>query len=36
VIETSPDDHFPIRQMQLSHYTDGKWIVFGPLMSARK
>jgi hypothetical protein len=36
VIETTPDDHFPIRQMQLSRYTDGKWVNFGALMSARK
>lgn len=36
VIETTPEDHFPIRQMQLSRYTDGKWVNFGALMSARK
>ena len=35
IVQTSPGDHFPIRQMQLSKYSDGKWVTFGTLISAR-
>lgn len=35
IVQTSPSDHFPIRQMRMSKYDDGKWVQFGALLSAR-
>ncbi len=36
VVQTSPDDRFPIRQEQLLRYVDGSWRPFGPLIDVRK
>lgn len=36
VVQTSPDDRFPIRQEQLLRYTSGNWEAFGRVLDARK
>jgi TRAP-type uncharacterized transport system substrate-binding protein len=33
LINTSASDHAPIEQMQMKHFTDGRWEVFGPVRS---
>ena len=32
-INTSPDNYFPIRQMQLARFNGENWELFGDLMS---
>ena len=32
-VNTSPDDSFPIRQMQLARFNGENWELFGDLMS---
>jgi branched-chain amino acid transport system substrate-binding protein len=36
IVQTSPDDRFPIRQEQLANYEGGRWTLFGNLLSARR
>lgn len=36
IVQTSPDDRFPIRQEQLARYEAGKWGLFGAVISARR
>lgn len=36
VVQTSPDDRFPIRQEQLARFTSGTWQPFGSVIDARK
>lgn len=35
VVRTAPNDRFPIRQAQLERYSNGRWVPFGGLISAR-
>jgi branched-chain amino acid transport system substrate-binding protein len=35
VVRTAPDERFPIRQAQLERYSNGRWVPFGGLISAR-
>jgi branched-chain amino acid transport system substrate-binding protein len=32
-VNTAPDDHYPIEQLQLVKWTSGKWVRFGDVMS---
>ena len=34
-VKTTPNDHFPISQMQLERFKDGTWTTFGPLIDGR-
>ena len=34
-INTSPDDYFPIKQMQMSRFTGERWQQFGPVFSSK-
>lgn len=35
VVETTPTDHFPIREANLARYLNGHWVAFGGLINAR-
>jgi ABC-type branched-subunit amino acid transport system substrate-binding protein len=34
-LNTSPDDYFPIKQMQLARFDGKRWVLFGPLLTAQ-
>ena len=36
VVQTSPTDRFPVRQVQLLRYTGETWQPFGPIINSRK
>ena len=36
VINTSPDDFFPIESMQLAKFDGKKWVLFGDVIDASK
>lgn len=35
VVKTSPTDSFPIEQVALQRWTNGRWVSFGPLLTAK-
>jgi branched-chain amino acid transport system substrate-binding protein len=36
VVQTTPTDRFPIRQMILMRYLNGHWVEFGSLINVRR
>jgi branched-chain amino acid transport system substrate-binding protein len=34
-VNTSPTDFYPIKQMQMARFDGERWVLFGPVMSAK-